>query len=698
MRKRSKKELKINKPYYQSKLKKNLYGNCKKQQIPLKSNTEKINNFKKYKQKKNSDENTKNEINSFNTNINQKMDILMGKNELDYLNFSKIDVSEFRPNFSFEANFFPKDRIVSNRYNNSESSKDTLITEKNTDKNTENSLKNIEKINKTPSSICNYYDKNDYSSTKKNMKDNFEIKCDNMQLKKNLSQLYENNNKNLMNLRLKDFAQITKKKNSSFNYKKSKTNVNNKSNLNSKLVKTRNKTKKKKKSIEIENLKNNAINKIKDNKQEYKNRLMKNYLNNQIKKNSFTSNKNLFNNSNNPKKIVENLHNKTNNTSNGIYYINVTGNSGKNYTNSKSDHKRITQQNKKQNLQKPLMLCYDQIKYDAYFVTPKTINKSTKKKIRTSNKNKKLNNTSDISISNINNNTNNNVSTNIINNNNIVIKNFFRNKSKSFKTINIINNKKRKNNCQKNQTNKNKNNLLHHIKSTSYLINPKGIINKYIDISNHKKKDSKKNNSEILNGLLKNKKSQNNSTSKNKKNNTLKISKTLTEKNIFQLLQATPEYYKIKKRNVSHHKFSRKKHANNTSNPINKYNNSNFKKKLNSDYNMYIINLFKHKTQSDFKANKYYINSSNKYTGGRNNEEIQSNVIDKNVKQKLLDRMNNTAKNNWHYILKNNKDTQKVLLKNLSELMKTPGKEEYLQNNTIISNESERKPDNENES
>ena len=30
--------------------------------------------------------------------------------------------------------------------------------------------------------------------------------------------------------------------------------------------------------------------------------------------------------------------------------------------------------------------------------------------------------------------------------------------------------------------------------------------------------------------------------------------------------------------------------------------------------------------------------------------------------------------------------------------MKTPGKEEYLQNNTIISNESERKPDNENES
>ena len=71
--------------------------------------------------------------------------------------------------------------------------------------------------------------------------------------------------------------------------------------------------------------------------------------------------------------------------------------------------------------------------------------------------------------------------------------------------------------------------------------------------------------------------------------------------------------------------------------------------------------------------------------------------MDNHVKQKLLDRMNNATSNGWQYLIRgnnnnnNNKNNkkQKILIENLSEIMKSPEKKDFIDNNTIISNESE---------
>ena len=189
-------------------------------------------------------------------------------------------------------------------------------------------------------------------------------------------------------------------------------------------------------------------------------------------------------------------------------------------------------------------------------------------------------------------------------------------------------------------------------------------------------------------------------------------------------MQATPKYYKIPKggnafTTVSKkHTYINSNEKNGTENLKNiKYNNSSIKKNdkflgSNNNYNNILNNLFKHKTQSDFKTNKYYIiNNSNMNSGdakGNNNNEnkyINNNEygLDKHVKQKLLDRMNN-ATNNWQFIFRgnnasNNNDSKKVLIENLSEIMKSPEKKDFMDNNTIISNESEDENDkNENQS
>ena len=79
-------------------------------------------------------------------------------------------------------------------------------------------------------------------------------------------------------------------------------------------------------------------------------------------------------NNNNQNVIINNPKNKkVNNTTNGIYYINSNA---KNY---KQSHLG----------QKPIILCYDQMKYDSYFVTPKNTKKLTKGKVQTSNKSTK---------------------------------------------------------------------------------------------------------------------------------------------------------------------------------------------------------------------------------------------------------------------------------------------------------------------
>ena len=223
-----------------------------------------------------------------------------------------------------------------------------------------------------------------------------------------------------------------------------------------------------------------------------------------------------------------------------------------------------------------------------------------------------------------------------------------------------------------------------------------------------------KENSQLLQNLLKKVNSSKSPLKKYKSSNALKISKTLTEQNILNRMQATPKYYKIPKGGnafttvAKKNKYINSNEKNGTENLKNiKYNNSSVKKnnqflKSNNNYNDILNNLFKHKNQSDFKANKYYIiNNSNMNSGNsksnNNNENkyINNNEygMDKHVKQKLLDRMNN-ATNNWQFFFRenntsNNNDNKKVLIDNLSEIMKSPEKKEIMNNNTIISNESE---------
>ena len=53
----------------------------------------------------------------------------------------------------------------------------------------------------------------------------------------------------------------------------------------------------------------------------------------------------------------------------------------------------------------------------------------------------------------------------------------------------------------------------------------------------------------------------------------------------------------------------------------------------------------------------------------------------KNVKQKLIDRMNNTLKNNWNYLYPHQEsENKKVLIQDISELIQTPNKEKYFDN------------------
>ena len=120
--------------------------------------------------------------------------------ELDYLNFSQIDLYKY--NQSFEDDIFTpnnyKKRIVEERYQNSESTMNdnsTIIKNDEVNYNIEEqklSTNDKSHIINTPSTMCNYYDQ---STNKKlnsnNDKDRTEI---NNEIKKNLSQYYNKNN------------------------------------------------------------------------------------------------------------------------------------------------------------------------------------------------------------------------------------------------------------------------------------------------------------------------------------------------------------------------------------------------------------------------------------------------------------------------------------------------------------------------
>ena len=783
------KEPKSKKLNQQNKLKKALYPKNPK---PITLETYIGINNPKVKKKKNNKSNQKTKKDAVSPppsrkdkkrNIQEKYQTNKSQNnsnilELDYLNFSRIDLGLRKLNSSFDEDMFnskifikEKKELVSNRYNGIESSFETSKTETivNLNNNNDNNYikESKEKLLKTPSTLCNYYDKSEATtSQKKNNVNNNKIIEEKNELRKNLDKLYEEkknddieyitvnkkiNNQNVVNWKLKDSIKIKKNKEKEKEKEKkeedySKTLNENKKELNKLIFDikrdfAKNQSQKKisqKKEKEKEINTNNYKSEI-----PYKNNLMENYLNSKINKrkntyNTSSSKKNCIyktnpipkeisrtlkytndninsnNNTNNTQQDINSLINtnfnpkKANNTTNGIYYI---SNNVKNYKQSHSG-------------QKPIILCYDQMKYDSYFVTPKNAKKITKGKVQTSTKSTKYdsnsrgvatNNTKNIS------NKNNNK-----NDSNIIINTLIKTKNKSFNK-NINNNP----NNYNNNTNKiiyinnNNTNLKNH-KSSSLLIRKKqnGVLstnkatlaqksNSNINTILQLLNSGVKKNSQLLQDLLSKVNYSNSNTKsplkKYKSSNALKISKTLTEHNILNRMQVTPKYNKIPKGGnaltttlVKRNIYIGSNGKNNNSNNYNKlnYHNSTVKKNNNqffgssNNYKDILTNLFNHKTQSDFKTNKYFVlNNSNINSNNNINNEYGN---DKHIKQKLLDRMNNATNNGWQYVIRGNKNNKnnnngnkKILMENLSEIMKSPDKKDFINNDTIISNESD---------
>ena len=707
--------------------------------------------------------------------------------ELDYLNFSRIDIGLRKLNSSFDEDMFnskifikEKKELVSNRYNGIESSFETSKTETNANLNNNNNnyiKESNEKLLKTPSTLCNYYDKSEATtSQKKDLQNKNNIEGKN-ELRKNLDKLYEEsknedieyitvnkkNNQNIVNWKLKDSIKIKKEKEKKED--NSKTLNENKKELNKLIFDIKRDFAKNQSQKKIIN-KKNEIN-VNNYKSEvpYKNNLMENYLNSKMNKRKNTyntssskknncyyqinyipkeisktlkyTNDNIKNNNtnnninntqdlnllmnvnfnstlnNNNQNVINNNQKtkKVNNTTNGIYYINSNA---KNYKQSHIG-------------QKPIILCYDQMKYDSYFVTPKNTKKLIKGKVQTSNKSTKYDSNSRGARTN--NTKNQSNKSNKQNDFNIMVNTLIKTKNKSFNKN--INNKNYNKNTNYNKNNNQiifiNNNKIKNHKSSSLLIRQNAVL------STNKPKTSQKSNSNIntilqlLNsGVKKNsqllqdllsKVNYSNSSTKSplkkyKSSNALKISKTLTEHNILNRMQVTPKYNKIPKggnaltttlvkKNI--YIGSNSKNVNNNGIKYLKYHNSTVKKNNNqffgssNNYNDILTNLFNHKTQSDFKTNKYFVlnnsninsNNGNKYS---NNNEYGN---DKHIKQKLLDRMNNATSNGWQYVFRGNKNSnngnKKVLMENLSEIMKSPDKKDFINNETIISNESDEK-------
>ena len=727
-----------------------------------------------------------------NTKINNSQQLNKSQNngdilELDYLNFSRIDIGLRKLNSSFDEDMFnskiiikEKNELASNRYNGIESSFDASKTENNTIVNNNNNYikESKEKLLKTPSTVCNYYDISEATtSQKKNNINNNSNKIEQQknELRKNLDKLYEesknedieyinynksNNISNIINWKLKDSIKITKNKEKEKKEDEySRTLNENKKELNKLVFDIKRdyaKNQSQKKTTKNNNINTNNY----KGEYQYKNNIMVNYLNSKInkRKNSYNTSsskknthfenmnnipkeisktlkytndniKNNYNsntcyinntqdinslinvnynstlNTNNPKIInCKTQNKKANNTTNGIYYIN--------------SNKKIYKPSSKHSAQKPIILCYDQMKYDSYFVTPKNTKKVIKGKVQTSNKSTKFDSNSR-GVG-----TNNTKNTGNKNNDYIFVNTLLKTKNKSFnKNIN-------------NNFNYNNNNLNNHIiyinnkniknhKSSSLLIRQNGAL------SNNKGRNSQnsnintilkllnsgvKKNSQLLQDLL-SKVSYSNSNTKSplkkyKSSNALKISKTLTEQNILNRMQVTPKYNKIPKggnaltttlvkRNI--YMGSNGKNINSNNNKGIKYHNSTVKKNNNQFFGSnnnckdILTNLFNHKTQSDFKTNKYFVLNNSNVNSNQGNKYINNNNeygMDKHIKQKLLDRMNNATNNGWQYVLRGNKNNnnngnKKVLMENLSEIMKSPEKKDFINNDTIISNESD---------
>ena len=167
---------------------------------------------------------------------------------------------------------------------------------------------------------------------------------------------------------------------------------------------------------------------------------------------------------------------------------------------------------------------------------------------------------------------------------------------------------------------------------------------------------------------------------KNNSFNHMKISKTLTEQNILNFIQATP---KSKNSFLSSLTTVTKNGGyNNMNNNHNKKNCYTSSAKMNPvNPHLTMIRVVKAKTQSALKStNNGLLLKTNVQSG-----------YDKDVKQKLLDRMNKATKGNWNCLCNNNNnnntnkkvDDKKKLIENISAIIQTPNKEnKYLTQGT----------------
>ena len=371
--------------------------------------------------------------------------------DLDYLNFSEIDIDFYKKNSSFEEDIFnpkyyiknkdEKKQIVQNRYN-MDTSFDTIktayfITESGDDYIDIN--KNI--LLKTPSTICNYYDKSEVGSEIKNKNKNNNInKNEDKKIKykkiKNKSIQIPNNNLNNNILYYnqpinsnrtnrvkppKTFSssniKLTQNNNNyshtKNNFYKSKGNTitnfmgsskrKNKEDISSSVLKKRNKEIKNNIYSKVKNQNNLMKNYLKNNIVNNKN---KNYSNNNIKKKSFSTknysgnitsqiiqnNKiitncnftynndisNLINKKTNIQNLLKSTKDKKEEKSN-INNNNINNNQNNiNYKDSPNQEEITLQNNKCQNHQQPIMLCLDKSKFNSYFVTPNNSNSEKK--------------------------------------------------------------------------------------------------------------------------------------------------------------------------------------------------------------------------------------------------------------------------------------------------------------------------------
>ena len=601
--------------------------------------------------------------------------------ELDYLNFSKIDL--FKLNQSFEDDIFTpnnkrKKRIVEERYDDTISTMNgnsTII--KNDEIKLEKNINSREKENilNTPSSMCNYYDQ----STNKKNKGIFTSEKLNKNLngdiKKNLSQYYnkssekkENSNQNLNkneNNKKEQYVFSINCPNILLNEEKPSTKYL-KQNLKSNSIIHKNNCNKNPKISEIDKIIKNKENKIVNSQKKSK-------LISKINKNDFNINKKYS-------KSNEKFQYKNSNKSS----LKNTKDEIKKIKNGNNDRKSVNSNNKKQ---KPLNLYYNQNKYDTYFITPRTVNKRKSDKNLSSNKAKgMIINTGQI-------NKNKSFVTNKTNKNNIIKNNliYMNNKEGSnpddanYKMIKelindfTINTNKLNKTTPKNKTKIKKEvnsskkdfikvNLKNSTKSSSnfastqknfFIKNQNPILFHYKQNNNNpnsKMKSEIKNSFNIYKNIGKN--DIYSPINKNPSSINFEAQKTLTEQNVFthKIQQATPKNYKVQKFDSVPFTAIVKKIFVGSSKKDNfiKFDSSMKKRQNPKTKTEQMKCIFKPKTQSDLKNYDKMFGLGGDYGN------------DKHVKQKLLDRMNK-ATNNWQYIFSGNKN-KKIMDDGISNL------------------------------